>query len=74
MRQPTATPPLPERPDHQRQCLVRFAIAMRIKKGSSEAHDWLDAYEQKSKDKTLRTQVVEQWQRGNRGRPGEWIE
>lgn len=55
------------------QCLVRWAIAYGIKSGASALNLWLDGYEKKSGDLSLRALAEQQWTLGNRGRKGQWI-
>ncbi|HOW46115.1 MAG TPA: hypothetical protein P5305_01505 [Rubrivivax sp.] len=59
---------------HMRRCLVRAVLAMRERDGSDVAREWLAAYERKHKDRSLRAQVFEQFDLGNRGAWGDWRE
>lgn len=55
------------------QCLVRDVIKKRIK-DRNIAHDFLNGWEEKHKNSTLREDVMNQWLKGNRGNMGEWYE
>ena len=56
---------------HRHRCEVRQILHWRRVHGS----DWAKGYFEKHKRRdSLEPDVREQWQRGNRGKPGEWIE
>jgi hypothetical protein len=59
-------------PEFRRQCLVRFGCSLRALRGQGPVLDFLEDYERRTKDKTLRDDVIRQWSLGNRGRPLEW--
>jgi len=44
---------------------------MRIK-DKSKAYSFIDGFEQKHPQSTLRSDVIEQWRLGNRGKDGDW--
>ena len=52
------------------QCLVRWVILRRIQDRDA-AHAFLFKWEEKHKD-SLRQDVTDQWNKGNRGRDDEW--
>lgn len=53
------------------QCLVRWVIARRVQNRDA-ALSFLVKWEDKHKDKILRRDVTDQWNKGNRGRDDEW--
>jgi hypothetical protein len=59
-------------PEFRRQCLVRFVCVLRAERGLGAAKDFLELYEKKSKDMTLRSESSDQWALGNRGKPMDW--
>lgn len=60
--------------EYMHQCLVRHVLKMRAARGGSDcARDFLDGWEKKHpSEKTLRSDVMDQWGRGNRGADGDW--
>lgn len=46
---------------------------MRVK-DKSKAYGFIDSFEQKHPESTLRADVIEQWRKGSRGKPGEWYD
>ena len=55
------------------QCLVRDVIKKRIA-DRDKAFEFLGRWEIHHKDSKLREDVLYQWQRGNRGKEGEWYD
>ena len=55
------------------QCLVRDVIKKRIADRDG-AFEFLHRWEMHHKDSKLREDVLYQWQRGNRGKEGEWYD
>jgi hypothetical protein len=55
------------------RCEVRYVIALRIK-SRDEAMEYLKKVKEKRKTNKLEKDVIEQWNRGNRGAKGEWYE
>lgn len=58
--------------EHQFRCLVRQVIAWR-RQDRGMAVQWLNDYERKNGPELGRA-VLEQWQKGNRGKWGDWRE
>lgn len=62
---------------YRHQCEVRYIILHRVAKGREWARDFLDKVEKargKAARKRLEADILEQWQRGNRGQPGSWFD
>jgi len=62
---------------YRHQCEVRDIIAKRLTKGRQWAQDHLDGIEKargKKARKALELDILRQWQWGNRGAPGHWID
>ena len=55
------------------QCLVRDVIKKRIA-DRDKAFEFLGRWEMHHPDSKLREDVLYQWQRGNRGKEGEWYD
>ena len=55
------------------QCLVRDVIQKRMK-DRTLAHEFLNGWESNHKESKLREDVMDQWNKGNRGRKDEWYE
>jgi hypothetical protein len=57
------------------RCEVRYVIALRIK-SRDEAMEYLSLVREKRKDKAARLEkdVIDQWNKGNRGVKGDWYE
>lgn len=55
------------------QCLVRDVIKKRIA-DRDKAFEFLGRWEIHHPDSKLREDVLYQWQRGNRGKEGEWYD
>ena len=55
------------------QCLVRDVIQKRMK-DRTLAHEFLNSWESNHKESKLREDVMDQWNKGNRGRKDEWYE
>ena len=62
---------------YRHQCEVRTIILKRIAKGRSWAQDYLDKVEKargKQARSRLESDLVQQWNQGNRGQPGTWFD
>ena len=62
---------------YRHQCEVREVIARRLKKGRAWGQDHLDAIERlrgKKARSRLEADLLQQWNLGNRGKPGVWLE
>ena len=55
------------------QCLVRDVIKKRLK-DRSLAHKFLHGWNENHKGSKLQEDVMYQWNKGNRGKDGEWYE
>jgi hypothetical protein len=55
------------------RCEIRYVIALRIK-SRDEAMEYLSKAREKRKTNKLEKDVIDQWNRGNRGAKGEWYE
>ena len=67
---------------HRHRCLVRWVIKLRIQ-DRNHAHRWLNGYHDDRgrfvkgwndlhPESRLKQDVVDQWNKGNRGDEGEW--
>ena len=50
--------------------LVRQCCAWRVRYGAYWLREWLDGF--RGDRERLKADIREQWERGNRGKPGEW--
>lgn len=57
--------------EHRHRCLVRWVIRKRIE-DRDRALEWLRGWNKKHPGSILESDVIEQWQKGNRGQQGEW--
>lgn len=53
------------------QCLVREVIKMRME-DRGKAWDFVEAFQEKHPESTLKDDVIDQWRKGNRGLAGDW--
>ena len=62
---------------HRHRCEVRQLLAWRVQRGRVWLRDWLAGVEKvrgKAGRERLEADIVAQWNRGNRGKPGVWFE
>lgn len=62
--------------EHMFRCEVRSVISKRVESGLPKAQGFLQMVEAKRGPEAtarLRDEVNEQWAKGNRGNPGEWV-
>ena len=57
--------------EHRHRCLVRWVIQTRLK-DRDKAMKWLYDWQNKHNGSVLQRDVLEQWQKGNRGESGDW--
>ena len=61
--------------EHRHRCEVRQLLAWRAERGRQWLRDWLAGIEKArgaAARKRLEDDIVQQWQRGNRGAAGQW--
>ena len=57
--------------EHRHRCLVRWLIQVRLQ-DRDKAKQWIQEWQQKHEESKLQQDVLEQWNKGNRGEQGCW--